>query len=195
MQKKFLFLFVFLFLAVSNINAQDTMIPKSCLCKAGIATVMGRNPILMKAKSVGDITYVSYTRDDGKSYTYKCKIEGKRIHWGNKDGRWRVHPADSKVFYRVVQGKVRVKDHFSDGSSTSKSFSFAELGHQPNRSDLVLETQKYLNQLGFDAGPEDGIIGNRTRRAIKHFQQQHSIPTDGKPSKSLLKKLRTVAGS
>ncbi|GGX76882.1 hypothetical protein GCM10007160_00030 [Litchfieldella qijiaojingensis] len=190
--------------AEPHLTAQETMVPNSSLCKAGIATIMGRNPRIMNAQSAGEITYISYTRDDGNSYTYKCKIEGNRIHWGNKVGRWRVHSADSKVFYQVAQGKVHVEDRFSDGSSSNKSFSFAELGYSPHGassrrasqwSDLVLETQKHLNQLGFDAGPEDGIIGDRTRGAIKRFQQQQSLPANGEPSESLLDKLRAAAGS
>jgi N-acetylmuramoyl-L-alanine amidase len=47
------------------------------------------------------------------------------------------------------------------------------------RGDDVRELQRLLNQLGFDAGREDGILGERTGQAIVEFQRNVGIRPDG----------------
>jgi N-acetylmuramoyl-L-alanine amidase len=47
------------------------------------------------------------------------------------------------------------------------------------RGDDVRELQRRLNQLGFDAGREDGILGERTGAAIVEFQRNVGIGPDG----------------
>jgi membrane-bound lytic murein transglycosylase B len=62
--------------------------------------------------------------------------------------------------------------------------------HDPLSRDETEEMQQILNRLGFDAGPEDGLPGPRTRSAVRAFQKKHSLPPDGYPSPGLLKHLR-----
>jgi N-acetylmuramoyl-L-alanine amidase len=47
------------------------------------------------------------------------------------------------------------------------------------RGDDVRALQGSLNMLGFDAGREDGIFGERTDRAIRDFQRNVGLPPDG----------------
>jgi N-acetylmuramoyl-L-alanine amidase len=47
------------------------------------------------------------------------------------------------------------------------------------RGDDVTELQRRLNGLGFDAGREDGILGDDTTRALVEFQRNMDLPTDG----------------
>ncbi len=47
------------------------------------------------------------------------------------------------------------------------------------RGDDVLELQHRLNQLGFDAGREDGIFGAMTGRALEEFQRNVGMRGDG----------------
>jgi N-acetylmuramoyl-L-alanine amidase len=47
------------------------------------------------------------------------------------------------------------------------------------RGDDVAELQRRLNGLGFDAGREDGILGDDTTRALVEFQRNMNLPTDG----------------
>ena len=47
------------------------------------------------------------------------------------------------------------------------------------RGDDVLELQRSLNGLGFDAGREDGILGEETRGALADFQRDAGIAADG----------------
>jgi membrane-bound lytic murein transglycosylase B len=67
--------------------------------------------------------------------------------------------------------------------------------HEPLSREDAKEMQQLLNLLGFDAGPEDGLLGPHTRSAIWAFQNEHSIQPDGYPSPVLLKRLRALAAA
>ncbi|MDQ3973001.1 MAG: peptidoglycan-binding protein [Actinomycetota bacterium] len=47
------------------------------------------------------------------------------------------------------------------------------------RGDDVRELQHRLNQLGFDAGPEDGIFGPLAQAAVEEFQRNVGLNVDG----------------
>ena len=47
------------------------------------------------------------------------------------------------------------------------------------RGDDVAELQRLLNTLGFDAGREDGILGPETETALRQFQRNSGITSDG----------------
>ncbi len=51
--------------------------------------------------------------------------------------------------------------------------------HPMVRGDDVVELQRRLNALGFDAGREDGILGGDTLRALVDFQANVGLATDG----------------
>jgi membrane-bound lytic murein transglycosylase B len=61
--------------------------------------------------------------------------------------------------------------------------------------DEVVELQEILGVLGYDVGSADGILGTRTRNAVRDFQEASGIPTDGYPSFELLTTLRVLATS
>jgi peptidoglycan hydrolase-like protein with peptidoglycan-binding domain len=50
---------------------------------------------------------------------------------------------------------------------------------QVRGNDEVESIQNVLNNLGYDAGPADGIMGPKTRQAIKMYQQDHDLPVTG----------------
>ena len=58
----------------------------------------------------------------------------------------------------------------------------------------VVELQSRLTTLGFEAGEPDGVVGEKTRRAIRLFQRSVAIPADGYPDPGLLQQLRTQPG-
>ncbi len=66
--------------------------------------------------------------------------------------------------------------------------------HPPLSREDAEEMQQLLNRLGFDAGPEDGLPGSRTRAAIRAFQEELSLPPDGYPEPAVLQRLRAHAG-
>lgn len=51
---------------------------------------------------------------------------------------------------------------------------------EPNfRGDDVLKLKRWLNSLGFDSGPEDGIFGDMTDQALRELQRNAALPIDG----------------
>ena len=63
--------------------------------------------------------------------------------------------------------------------------------HEPLSHFEIKEIQWQLNFLGFEAGPVDGFLGPKTKAAVRSFQAEHSLPTDGYPTIELLHFLRT----
>ena len=54
----------------------------------------------------------------------------------------------------------------------------------------VREAQETLTKLGYDPGPIDGLMGDRTRQAVTTFQTDAELPLDGKINETLTKTLR-----
>ena len=52
------------------------------------------------------------------------------------------------------------------------------------------DVQAYLAELGYDPGPIDGVIGPKTRMAIKAFQGNEGLTVTGEPSDELLEHLK-----
>ncbi len=50
---------------------------------------------------------------------------------------------------------------------------------------LVAGTQSGLRDLGYDPGPVDGILGPRTRAAIRAYQKDHRLAVDERPTRAL----------
>ncbi|WP_272998399.1 peptidoglycan-binding domain-containing protein [Alcanivorax sp. IL1] len=46
--------------------------------------------------------------------------------------------------------------------------------------------QQILNEQGFDAGEEDGLMGPGTRKAIARYQQANQMVADGFPGQDVL---------
>lgn len=46
--------------------------------------------------------------------------------------------------------------------------------------------QQALSEMGYDAGPADGLLGPRTQNAIRIYQVVYQLPADGYPGPSLL---------
>lgn len=57
------------------------------------------------------------------------------------------------------------------------------------------ELQTRLNQMGFDSGKPDGIIGVNSRQAVRSFQKTQGLPADGHPNEALLNAVRRAAQS
>jgi peptidoglycan hydrolase-like protein with peptidoglycan-binding domain len=65
----------------------------------------------------------------------------------------------------------------------------------PTPDSTVLAVQRRLNELGYNAGTPDGLFGNKTRAAIKAFQQDTGIFSDGIANPALLQQLQKSKGS
>jgi hypothetical protein len=68
------------------------------------------------------------------------------------------------------------------------------LGHV-DPIDQVTGIQGRLNNLGFDCGALDGILGPKTMAAISRFQREYELPVTHKPDAATCGKLVDVHGS
>jgi membrane-bound lytic murein transglycosylase B len=59
----------------------------------------------------------------------------------------------------------------------------------------VLEMQELLNAAGVDAGVPDGILGSKTREAVRNYQLLRGLPPDGYPTYELLASMRGDAAT
>jgi membrane-bound lytic murein transglycosylase B len=66
---------------------------------------------------------------------------------------------------------------------------------RPLRREEVEELQMLLTGLGFDPGEPDGIVGSRTRAALRAYQQYANLPADGYPTIGVLEGLRQKSGN
>lgn len=60
-------------------------------------------------------------------------------------------------------------------------------------SQTVRDIQAELNARGYDAGPVDGFFGSTTSNAIRAYQRDHNLLTDGQASAALLDHIRRNA--
>jgi formate hydrogenlyase subunit 3/multisubunit Na+/H+ antiporter MnhD subunit len=65
----------------------------------------------------------------------------------------------------------------------------------PLTNPLVTLVQLHLNDLGYEAGPVDGLVGPRTRSAIRRFQQDQGADRTGDVTFDLLGRIRSATAS
>ncbi len=58
----------------------------------------------------------------------------------------------------------------------------------------VRELQRLLNRLGYSAGAADGVIGTRTRNAIRAFERARGMDVRGRATEGVLEAARAAAG-
>lgn len=96
------------------------------ICRAAIATLMGRSPSIIKVDGVeAQIIYTTYVRpDDGSVWSNRCQIRGSQVAWGTKTGRWRDHQMDEKVYFAqsVDRQNLTITVAYADGSKSEKTF-------------------------------------------------------------------------
>ena len=99
------------------------------ICKAAIAQIMGKNPkIISTSLRNNDIVQLSYMREnDGTKWVYRCKIIDNIIIWATETGRWRDHPMDSKLTYKISDHMLQIEENYGDRTSTKSEFTFSEL--------------------------------------------------------------------
>jgi N-acetylmuramoyl-L-alanine amidase len=67
------------------------------------------------------------------------------------------------------------------------------LRQPPFRGADVMELQRMLNDLGFDPGAVNGLFDERTARAIREFQRNAGLTTEGVVDGEVFKTLKTYA--
>jgi peptidoglycan hydrolase-like protein with peptidoglycan-binding domain len=101
-----------------------------------------------------------------------------------RDGDYDDYDHDDDDDYRERSHRSESKSRSTRSRSSAPTIQF---------SQDVLETQKSLNQAGYDAGTEDGLRGLKTTGAVKAFQRDNGYPETGKLTAAQRSSLHAMA--
>jgi hypothetical protein len=75
----------------------------------------------------------------------------------------------------------------ADGELARYELAPQEAGKE-REEDVTMRSahQSSLTHLGYDPGPVDGVVTQRTAEAISQYQYTNRLPVDGQPSPGLL---------
>ena len=128
--------------------------------------------------------------EDGQPYSrhrYRLSI-GEDVYEGatGEDGL-----IEMEIPVHAEEGELTVWG--TEGPPTLECTWTLKIGHLDPIEELT-GVQARLNNLGFDCGSVDGIIGPRTRTAVRAFQEKHRLAVDGIPGPQTQAKLLAVHG-
>ena len=63
---------------------------------------------------------------------------------------------------------------------------------RPAPSEMVMKIQKGLSNIAYTDIAVDGLIGEKTRTAIRHFEKHYRLPVTGEPNDQVLAKLKDI---
>ena len=89
-----------------------------------------------------------------------------------------------------AQQKSGTSTPAADAGATTPSMS----GAATPSSDEVRQVQQHLKDKGVDVGAVDGVMGPKTRSALKSFQQQQGLTASGDIDSSTLTALGVAGG-
>lgn len=64
--------------------------------------------------------------------------------------------------------------------------------HPAVSNDVVMQIQRGLINIAYTDVTADGVVGARTRAAIRQFEKHYRLPETGEPSEAVLKKLKSI---
>lgn len=67
---------------------------------------------------------------------------------------------------------------YSTTSNKTTASTKSKSTNNASKSD-VKKVQKKLNELGYDCGSPDGVMGKKTRKALKEYQKDFDLKVDG----------------
>ncbi|NWO05328.1 MAG: lytic murein transglycosylase [Alteromonadaceae bacterium] len=90
-------------------------------------------------------------------------------------------------FYAIAVG------HLADRIAGAGGLHTPPPEDQPALSrDQVMQLQQALNERGYDSGEPDGILGGKTRKAVRQYQSERDMIADGFPNLTLLRDMDVV---
>lgn len=143
-------------------------------------------------KTVTDWNALGVKRSDGKPLGKGDMLASVVVPAGAKGPAFLVYDNfrttmvwNRSIFYAISVG------HLAD-----RFMGEAPIQHMPATEERVLaredveELQSLLNQSGIEVGTPDGVLGSRTRAAVREYQFHHKLAPDGYASYDFLEQLR-----
>lgn len=110
------------------------------------------------------------------SYHYHCGGHPAHLH---KNGVCPYSSSSSKTTNQSTGSSKKTTSTSSKSNKKKKDVS----------SDIVKKVQRKLNELGYDCGKPDGIMGKKTKAALKKYQKDNKLTVDGIIGNEVLKSL------
>ena len=143
-----------------------------------------------RLKAVKLLLRIVVKNGDGKAFSgcaYKLEVGGKALEGTTgSDGM-----IEQPVPPAAQQGKLTLWfGGRPEGPNAQFPLDIASL----DPTDYLSGVQGRLNNLGYDAGPVDGLDGPRTRSGVKAFQEDNDLQIDGIAGPKTKKKLKEAYG-
>ena len=156
---------------------------------------------------------VFWCEPEGSSRVTRCGVGG---NWPGGDSRGIGHPIHNKNLYYAqgvpippsesrllstrkaynfgacVGGRFMAEWFSSDRNGRYRCYPRSPGAQRSQEKDAVRYAQELLNELGYNPGPADGILGRKTRAAVKRFQSYSGQERDGHISGALVAKLHAA---
>jgi hypothetical protein len=100
------------------------------------------------------------------SYHYHCGGNPAHLH---ENGICPYSASSTKATTKTPKASKKTSSSSSKETKSKKSVS----------SDIVKKVQIKLNDLGYDCGEPDGVMGKNSKAALKKFQEDNKLTPDG----------------
>ena len=148
----------------------------------GLPQIMGENAALV---GFGDIESMVESMCDSEDDQLAAFVEFLQAN--DLDRFLQAH--QWKPFAKVYNGPDFAKNQYD--IKLAAAFAKNSAGPLPDLD--VRAAQLYLTYAGFQPGPVDGIMGNKTRNALTAFQKQQGLPVTGAADSATMAALMSVA--
>ena len=156
------------------------------------------NDLLARTGLSGEQQHPKY---DAKVERVQRILHKKGLYTGKIDGVTGPATRAAMAAYRKENGIIEsenAEQAILDHVRYKKQLSAAADFKAPEKDGLSEKTigliQTGLSELGYDPGPVDGQVGEKTKEAIRDFQRDRSLEPTGLVSEELLGELRNVTG-
>jgi peptidoglycan hydrolase-like protein with peptidoglycan-binding domain len=193
--KHFILIFILTFAFVANVQA-DFGAGLDAYTKKDYGTALKEFKLLAEQGNADAMFILGYMCASGKGviqdYTQAhAWFNLSAAHGNEKGGASRDKIAEVMTPQQIAEAQKLAREW--QLASTIKSQSAEEPpssdSTSPKGGELIRLIQENLSELGFDPGPADGIMGSKTRWAIRDYQKQAGLKVDGEPSQDLLENL------
>lgn len=143
---------------------------KKKLMGLSLATLMGVSGFIGAVSSEGLLIANAATKPTVKTAS-KAKVEKAKTETNKKtNSKKKATTKKSSTKKKATTKKTNAKNKAKSNKSTKNNFT---------SKASVIKIQNKLNSLGFKCGTADGIMGSKTKSAIKAFQKHNKLKTDG----------------
>lgn len=116
------------------------------------------------------------------------KIDGSTVSAIPRD-----RPSDSTGNQGVAIDPVAAAIRKSENAKATPTAAQAQnAAVKPVNNELVAKIQQGLVNIAYANVTVDGMLGQQTRTAIRHFEKHYRLPETGEPSDAVLKKLKDI---